>query len=109
MQPIIIVFSPGGGVPGYLVGGQPTAASCPLYLSVGKVEKVGAPPAPYPAGNNLIDLQSYWVGVNNQTGLVSTAENAGTQPYDPSNTGAVTAALNESRAFVRKALSTGAR
>jgi hypothetical protein len=95
-RPVTIVFAPGGGVLQYICGGVVYPVGGPLYLSVGKREHVET-------GSNLSDFETYWVAVNNQTGLVTTAENAGYRDPDPNKW------LNESREFVRKALSKGAR
>jgi prepilin-type N-terminal cleavage/methylation domain-containing protein len=94
-QGVAIVFGPGGGVLTCLAGGGVYPVGGPLYLSVGKRELVEI-------GGNLTDFETYWVAVNSQSGLVSTAENAGVRGVDPNP-------LNEARDFVRKAISKGAR
>jgi type II secretory pathway pseudopilin PulG len=68
--PVFIVFSPNGSVEGYTVcipnDGQYTPAVEPVFLLVGKREKVG--------GDNLADLDCVWVAVNPHTGMVTSAE-----------------------------------
>ncbi len=93
-RPLVIVFAPGGGVLQYIAGGVVYPVAGPLYLSVGKREQVET-------GDNLLDFQTFWVSVHNQTGLVSTAENAGVRGG--------TYPLDEARDFARKALSKGSR
>jgi hypothetical protein len=98
-QPLMIAFAPGGHVLYYNYGGRNYAAGSPLYLSIGKRELVEG--LLDNSKNNLGDFETYWVAVSNQTGLVSIAENAGVR--------GVANPLNESRDFVRKALSVGGR
>lgn len=90
---VTIVFSPGGTVPSYMNGGSVIPASRPFYLLVGKREQVET-------GANLDDFETIWIAVNNQTGLVTSVENAGNQGGG---------GFIESRAFARKAQSLGGR
>ena len=75
-----ILFSPNGSVYGaYYVGGGAgsfTYVTQPIFLLVGKRERVGATPiATDPATwSNWQDLINVWVVINPQTGLVTTGE-----------------------------------
>jgi len=67
--PIIITFTPGGQV-GYVYdGNSPSRPTASIHLLVGRIDKVG--------GENTADLSNRWVSIGIQSGLVTTAENAG--------------------------------
>ncbi len=90
---VAIVFSPGGSVLSYHIRGAVFPASGPIYLLVGKREQIET-------GENLGDFETFWIAVNNQTGLVTSVENAGVERGG---------GINESRDFARKAQSMGGR
>jgi Tfp pilus assembly protein FimT len=74
-----ILFSPNGSVYGaYYVNGASTYVTTPIFLLVGKRERVGATPiANDPATwSNWQDLTNLWVVINPQTGLVTSGEMA---------------------------------
>jgi type II secretory pathway pseudopilin PulG len=77
---VAILFSPSGSVYGlYYVGGTSTFVTQPIFLLVGKRERVGAS-APIATDQatwpNWADLGNVWLVINPQTGLVSSGENA---------------------------------
>ncbi len=88
---ITFLFSPSGRLTAASAGGAGFAPGSTLYLNVGKAENLGLG-----GPTNVDDLGSYWVSINGQTGLVTTAENAG-------------GSLFESRRFVRDKLAIGAK
>lgn len=76
--PVIIMFSPSGNVdrifyPSSAGGTNETIAivNPPISLFVGRIEKIGTT-----TSENLGSLESRWVAVNAQTGMVGTYENA---------------------------------
>jgi hypothetical protein len=94
--PIVIMFSPNGGLDHLYMGGTPTRATQLVFLLIGKRERI-------PAGaaedllNNWQDLENLWISINPQSGLVNTVEMA------PGNN------LVESRAFTLQPGSMGGR
>jgi hypothetical protein len=81
--PVVIMFSPNGAVEGVYVQGNPVRAVSPIYLLIGKRERVrdlvNTPLPGIPAPEdlpNLTDLANLWITINPQTGLVTTTENA---------------------------------
>jgi prepilin-type N-terminal cleavage/methylation domain-containing protein len=99
-KPIIIVFSPGGALNEYHIPPLCVPATGPMYLMVGRREQVEVPP---PSGN-VGDFQTLWVAINNQTGLVTSVENAG-----PGSGGNFQQWVDASRDFARKAQTLGGR
>jgi prepilin-type N-terminal cleavage/methylation domain-containing protein len=109
--PLAITFSPSGALDKLYFVGTTISLSDPIYLLVGKREKVAkdtiANPTTYPPvldplyqyadaresqteKHNFRDLENLWVSINPQTGLVTTAEVAelpqpvsGTNPPTP--------------------------
>ncbi len=80
--PITILFSPKGSLLG--IGGIATTQirrfNGPLFLLVGKTEGIDISQNTGFAGNNdtnVNDFDSIWVTVQNQTGLITSVENAG--------------------------------
>ena len=77
--PIAFLFSPGGSLmSAYTPARGWHRPTDPLYLHVGKVENEMA--------ESVKDLDSYWISINHQTGLVVAAESAGPDPDTPGNT-----------------------
>jgi len=100
-DPVYILFSPNGSVDRVYHGGHIHHATEPIFLLIGKREKV-----PAVAGEeNFRDLTALWVTLNPRTGLVITS-NVGTAP---TNTSGVPADVAESRYFAINAESTGGR
>jgi len=80
---VLIIFSPNGSLEAYYFQGSRHPASQPLFLMVGKRDRVRDYASdPLPASPNLnelpnwADLSSTWVTINYQTGMVSTSENS---------------------------------
>lgn len=72
---IAVLFAPNGSIDNVYVGGTSYRITDPIFLLVGKREKV--PPPTYVAGNpdtfaNWQDLNNLWVTINSQTGLITT-------------------------------------
>jgi type II secretory pathway pseudopilin PulG len=87
-SPVTILFSPSGSVDRICYANNYAFAPAPIYLLVGKVEKVGMAPGQ----TNLDDQTNLWVAVNPVTGLIVTTDMA-----------AVGAAnLFQSRSFARQ-------
>jgi len=98
--PLNIVVAPSGAIIGYRAGGGPlTNVQAPLYLLLGKREKVEAAGT---ADGNERDFENYWIAIHHQSGLVTAAQNAGVGGADPNP-------LNNARDFARKAISVGGR
>lgn len=97
--PIAFLFSPGGALMSAhtpaLGWHRPTE---PLYLHIGKVENV--------MEDSIKDMDSYWVSINHQTGLVVAAESAGPDPTTPGNT---LDNLRHSRGLVQAKFTLGSR
>lgn len=94
-QPIIVMFSPSGGVAtlyqGVLTGGvvplTQQAGTGTVYFLVGRFDQVQPPPVFDPSAGtwslpastatqtNLADLKSVWVAVETRNGAITTAEN----------------------------------
>lgn len=91
VSPIVILFSPNGGVervyswdPPHFTSWSGRPVLGPVYLLIGYRDKVNGD-ATRPPGDrtNLEDLNSLWVVISPRTGLVMTAENSRMQnPYD---------------------------
>ncbi len=71
MSPVIIMFSPSGGLDSVYVGGVRHTVTEPVFLLIGKREHI--PPA-QPEDANWQDGESLWVYVSPQTGMVNTVE-----------------------------------
>lgn len=90
-----------GPPPVYLYDRVDVHPTEPIYLLVGKSEKI-----PIEAGReNWRDLTNLWITLNPQTGLVATAEVA---PQDPTD-GDTTDGPDDSRDFAREARNMGGR
>jgi hypothetical protein len=73
-----VLFAPNGSVQSVYIGGASTPVTEPIFLLVGKRERVPAPAA-YDVNNpdtfaNWQDLNNLWVVINPQTGLVTTGQ-----------------------------------
>ena len=120
-QPVYIMFSPNGSLdrfyhPGH--GGEVHPGTEPIYLLVGKQERV-------PAGSaedglaNWQDVKNLWVTLNPQTGLVTTAENVPVDltrlpaelipPFNSSKPEHLQWALRQARELARGGQSMGGR
>jgi type II secretory pathway pseudopilin PulG len=93
---VAIVFAPNGAVDRVYAGGASSAVTQPIFLLVGKRERMPLQtPVPGTAASNSDDqatwpnwrdLTNLWVMINPQTGLVSTGENSLVlPPVGPSN------------------------
>jgi len=100
-EPVYILFSPNGSVDRAYHDGHLHSATRPIFLLIGKREKV-----PAVAGEeNYRDLTSLWVTLNPRTGLVTTS-NVGTEP---TNTTGIPGSVAESRYYAINAESAGGR
>jgi len=70
LRPIVIMFSPNGSVDRLVVSGTVTPAVEPIYLLVGRNEKVAAETLEQ---SNLTDMNNLWITLNPQTGLVNSS------------------------------------
>ena len=104
-NPLTIVFSPGGSVLRFTANGVERQVSGPLYLMVGKVENVVQQTTANLGASNAADLETIWVAINHQTGLVTSVKNAGGDNLSLT----VPKFLNEAREFARRAQSLGGR
>ena len=105
---VTIMFSPNGSMhevrwPSYTV-----PVLSPLYLLVGRRQQVGVNPSGATVTNedemaNWQILSNFWVGINTQTGMVTTAEVA------PPTSTTLADAVVESREFAAEAQSMGGR
>jgi Tfp pilus assembly protein FimT len=102
-----ILFSPNGSVySAYYVGGASTNVTAPIFLLVGKRERVGNTAqtsfnaANAPLWANWQDPTNLWVVINPQTGLVTSGEVAAPTP---------TSAISDARALARDAQSMGGK
>ena len=100
---VIILFSPNGGIDCVWVNGSQSYVSRPIFLLVGKRERVGNAAVPSqtadnrPLWANWQDLENVWVMINPQTGLITTGEVASA------------ATISDSRTLARDAQSLGGR
>jgi len=88
--PVYILFSANGSLDRVQYGGSSTSVVDPIYLLVGRGDKVGEATDP-----NWADLSNFWVTLNPQTGMVTTAPVA------------QAANVSASREFARNAYSMG--
>jgi hypothetical protein len=95
----IILFSPGGTVTGTFDPAVLTPVNSPIFLLIGKVEKVGNTTP----NTNFEDLENLWVAIHPQTGLVTAAEVGG----DLNNDNLISVA--ESLDIVKTGLAIGGR
>ncbi len=73
--PVVIMFSPNGALDRIYYGGAPILATEPVYLLIGKRERI--PPGSAADGlSNLRDPENLWVSISPRTGLINTVENA---------------------------------
>ena len=101
--PVIILFSPNGEVFIGFYDRIPFVATTPIYLLVGKRERIAAPPPPEdPIQYNWQDMNNLWVSLNPRTGVVTSGE----VTDDPTIAGW---SLAESRQVVRQAQNMGGR
>ncbi len=103
-----IVFAPNGSVDSVYINGVATPVTQPIFLLVGKRERIPANPAAYVASNpttfaNWQDLTNLWIVIIPQTGLVSTVDMAATAITTP-QTG-----VPQARQLARDAQSMGGR
>jgi prepilin-type N-terminal cleavage/methylation domain-containing protein len=101
-NPIVILFSPNGSLDRLYCDSVPNGVqsiSLPIYLLVGKRERVGGGADGI---FNWQDLHNRWIAMNPQTGLLATAE-----IYYTQQTGAP--GLAESRTYAKKFQSMGGR
>ncbi|MFV2070510.1 MAG: Tfp pilus assembly protein FimT/FimU [Pirellulales bacterium] len=89
-QPVLIGFSPRGGLDFVSVGGVARPATGTVHLLLGQSDKVGevwaesTNPLPYSAGDNtsvtygtnLVDPSNLWVSIGHRNGSVTSSENA---------------------------------
>jgi prepilin-type N-terminal cleavage/methylation domain-containing protein len=80
-QPVVIMFSPTGGIDTVRVNGSANPPTGPVHLLIGSTEKVmQADPLAVAVGDtpeaNLRDLSNLWLSINHRTGKIATAENA---------------------------------
>jgi len=100
--PIIIIFSPNGAVDRVYYNGQVYPVTQPIYLLVGKRERVPSATAENGIAN-WQDLDSLWITLNPQTGMVTSNRIAvATGHIKPLD-------LFESREFARSAGNMGGR
>ena len=111
LSPIYIMFAPNGSVDRVYCWNQqqgaygPVEVTEPIYLLVGRRDRV---PAPAPAEGllpNYQDTRNFWISLNPQTGLVTTVEVAAW----PNNSSGIPANPQESRSLAREAQSIGGR
>jgi prepilin-type N-terminal cleavage/methylation domain-containing protein len=78
LSAVAVLFSPDGGVDRVVVHGQQYRVTEPIYLLVGKWERVPAQPGGDAEADdglhNWEDATNLWVAINPQTGLVTVAE-----------------------------------
>lgn len=74
-RPVVIVFSPNGGLEGVYYGLSREVPNEPVYLLVGKRERIPAGSAD-DGRSNLRDPECLWVTVSPRSGLINTVENA---------------------------------
>ena len=103
--PILIMFSSDGKIDWVASNTNPTGAkvTTPIYLLVGRRDKVIDPPNGTDTTTNLNDYTSLWVAINPSTGMVGV--------YDLGTIGTSNAVLtpsnNDSRYFARKGSTNG--
>jgi prepilin-type N-terminal cleavage/methylation domain-containing protein len=108
-KPVTIVFSPNGTVDRIYTTststGKPVYAAArvfsPIYLLVGRREKVINPPDPSKTDTNLNDFNSLWVSINPATGLIVVTDMAAQGTNDVQ--------LNASRNFARQSNAMGGK
>ena len=105
---VTVLFSPNGSVDRVYVGANVYYPTEPIFLLVGKRERVGNPGVATPASDNepdwanFQDLNNMWVVINPQTGVVTT-------DYLGSTTGSTPTSVNEARQLAREARGMGGR
>jgi hypothetical protein len=107
--PVYLLFSPNGSVLMVMYNNGRFVPTTPIYLLVGKRERVAAPAASDdPIQYNWQDMNNLWVSLNPRTGTVTSAEPAG--HYDQNvPTGEGPYNFLESREFAREAQNMGGR
>ncbi len=105
---VTIMFSPNGSMHEVRWSNGSISVLSPLYLLVGRREQVGVNPSGATMTNedemaNWQILSNFWVGINTQTGMVTTAEVA------PPTSTTLADAVEESREFAAEAQSMGGR
>lgn len=100
---LVVMFGPSGIVSSIQLGGASTPASGGIHFMIGRPDGVNTVTTPVaaPTVANLADLNSLWVSVNPQTGMVSTAENG---KYQGSNN-----PISDARAIAVTSQSMGSR
>ncbi len=129
LGPITVLFTPTGAMHSIYYHQNSLARSLrltsPLYLLVGKVDKIGAATGE----RNYEDMTNFWVTIHPQTGLITSTEVGQTTPHEPyvdangngqhdtsetytdvnGNSQWDDAPLTESRFFAERALALGGR
>jgi len=102
--PVIITFQPDGSLGALYNGGAPVRLAEPVYLLVGKREKVGGDPAPDDPEVvfNFQDPENVWVAIGSQSGLITSTEMAAVAPDSQTP-------IQDSRLFARQAQNQGGR
>jgi type II secretory pathway pseudopilin PulG len=96
-SPIIITFSPSGGLDRVYFNNQAYPATEQLFLLVGRRERVPAAQVPAGVQPNLQDQNNLWITISPQSGMVVTGNNLGG------------ANLYEARDLARKAQTLGGK
>ncbi len=77
-SPVIVLFGPGGAVDRLIVERQQHRVTGPIYLLVGKWERLPIEPGGTPQSEdglgNWQDATNLWLALNSQTGLVTVSE-----------------------------------
>jgi type II secretory pathway pseudopilin PulG len=81
LSPVVVLFGPGGAVDRLIVNHQQNRVTGPIYLLVGKWERMlteplafGGTPQSEDGLGNWQDATNLWLALNSQTGLVTVAE-----------------------------------
>ncbi|MDZ7620341.1 MAG: hypothetical protein U1E05_25345, partial [Patescibacteria group bacterium] len=83
-EPIVIMFTPSGGLGQVYVAGTPYPVTEPLYLLIARRDRIRddyktGDPDNLDDMSNLEEPGSFWITVNARTGLIGTAENGPVQ------------------------------
>lgn len=127
VTPIIILFSPNGGIHRVVRSGVMNRIIDPLYLLVGKRERVrvivDSDPRAFDPGvsdtaevftaedglPNCFDFSNLWITVSPQTGLLTVNEMHSASSVNMTNAQAVAGAINTVRTYAREAQGMGGR
>lgn len=94
-QPIVIMFSPTGGIDTIRAHGVRFSPTSTVHLLIGSTDKVN-PSNPLASDANLRELSNLWISINHRTGKIATAENASTQ-----GAGAPPQAISNARSIIQ--------